>query len=133
VGPVGAEGVLTRASIGFVRSGKRYRPGVSVLGEPSQVTERLGDGPLLRSGDMPRYPVNVSYGDTTCVVELTVTRSGASKELLIDECAAIYRAAAEKAVKGWKWYPALENGEAVSSRATVDVRFLLQQGVGSAR
>lgn len=118
------EDAVVAVSLGFVRSAKAYRPGVSVLARPEQVTGSLDVPVLVKAGKMPTYPRNVSYGDDTCVVELVVDAKGRGSDLLVDECATPYRVAALKAVKGWRWFPAVEGGERT---VVVDLRFLLEQ------
>lgn len=121
--------VTVPATVGFVRKDKLYRPGMSYLARPEQVTADPSLPVLLRGGSLPRYPAQVSYGDAVCAVELTVTASGRSKDILIDECAGPYRAEALKAVKGWSWYYPAGKTDKTTATVTVDIAFRLARSI----
>jgi hypothetical protein len=108
------------------REGRMYHPGVTWLRNPRQITADPTSPALVASGTMPEYPQQVFHGDDICAVELTVTKGGGSKDVLIDECSSPYRFEMLKAVRKWSWYPAMEGGEPVSSTVSFDVVFKLE-------
>jgi hypothetical protein len=131
-------GLEVEAVVGFLRElggreGKPYFPGVTWLENPLEVTADPSRPALIRAGDLPSYPEQVIHGDAVCDVELTVSRSGATKDILIDGCSLPYREATFNAVKRWKFSPAIEDGEEVDSPLTTRVVFALEQPASAKR
>ena len=126
-------GLEVEAVIGFERGTKgheaAYFPGVTWLKNPLDVTADPSRPALLRSGDLPAYPAQVNHGDAICEVELTVKKSGHASGILLDGCSLPYRTEAYKAIKGWRFYPAMENGEPVEVTVSTRVVFMLEQQI----
>lgn len=119
------EGLEVEASLGFERKRRNYLPGVTWLDAPAELTADPSLPVLLRSGSMPIYPPQVSHGDAVCRMELTATRNGATKDLVVDGCAPPYRAELVKAVRKWKWYPSVRGEEAVDATVVSAIAFRL--------
>jgi hypothetical protein len=123
------EGLQVEASVGFMRRHRTYYPGVAWLDAPEQVTADPNQSALLRSGTLPAYPEQVSHGDAVCLIELTVSRKGTTEDLVIDECAQPYRIEAAKAVRKWRWYPAMRGDEAVDTTVVTTIAFRLASSI----
>ncbi|HMV67010.1 MAG TPA: energy transducer TonB [Myxococcota bacterium] len=131
-------GLEVEAVVGFLRDvsgreGKPYFPGVTWLDNPLEITADPSRPALVRSGNLPAYPEQVIHGDAVCQVELTVSRAGTAKDVLIDGCSLPYREATFAAVKRWKFYPAVENGEEIDSEISADIVFALEQPAAAGR
>jgi hypothetical protein len=130
-GPVPVGGLEVEVTVPFERDvraheGRAYHPGVTWLRDPAQVTSDPDKAVLVRSGTLPIYPKQVFHGDAVCTVELVVTSRGASRDLLIDDCSLPYRFETLKAVRRWKWYPAMDGEVATSASVEFQIVYKLE-------
>ena len=79
------------------------------------------------SGVNPRYPTIaiVSHVQGTVVLAATISRTGAIENLQVLSGPPMLRAAAEDAVRRWRYRPYMLNGEPVEVETTVNVIFHL--------
>jgi protein TonB len=79
------------------------------------------------SGVNPRYPAIAiaSHVQGTVVLAATISRTGTTENLRLLSGPAMLMAAAEDAVRTWRYRPYLLNGEPVEVETTVNVIFRL--------
>lgn len=115
--------VRTSVVFGFKQSKPAKYPGYTFLTDPRQITADPELPVLIRSGELPPYPEQVSGGSATCKIDLVVTRSGEPRDYIVDGCARPYRKVTEVAVRGWHFTEPNVDGQAVEMELSVQVDF----------
>jgi len=123
----GTDGTQTSGLQGSEQTEEETFPGVSSLSPETRLPERL---PVKVRHSPPKYPLIARHNDWegVTVLEVQIRPDGMVGEVEIFQSSGyqVLDQAAAKAVKHWRYQPALKNGVAVACRIRVRIKFVLE-------
>ena len=77
----------------------------------------------LRDPEFPALAREAGLGETTCRVDVRISRKGVPQDAKVSRCDARFHGSARTAALGSRWYPARDGDTAVMVRTLLELRF----------